>query len=264
MPLTPSAPLPSLASLRQEIDRIDDALHDLLMARAALAAHVAQAKGHAASTAMIRPAREVAILKRLLTRHHGPFPKTTVMRLWREIIAAMTSLEAPLRVAVYMPTRGAGYLELARDHFGAYTTTMPHDTPRAVIAAVQAGTATVGVLPLPDGAATGRWWRALVTLENPPQVVFRLPLLGPGQGRGDGIEALVIAQATTGTTTETTTGASRDDVTLVVSRSPLPDPLDSDDDGYHVAEVAGLVAAADSALTVLGAYTPSHVLKELL
>jgi chorismate mutase-like protein len=75
---------PSLADLRREIDRIDDALHDLIMRRAELTAGVAASKPGGSGT--VRPAREAAILRRLVARHKGSFPRAIVARIWREII----------------------------------------------------------------------------------------------------------------------------------------------------------------------------------
>ncbi|MBV9913984.1 MAG: chorismate mutase, partial [Sinobacteraceae bacterium] len=55
-----------LNELRAELDRIDDALHDLLMARAETVEEVGalRAKGNVP----LRPGREAAILRRLLQR----------------------------------------------------------------------------------------------------------------------------------------------------------------------------------------------------
>lgn len=191
--------IPALDDLRRAIDRIDNSILDLLIERAAMAEQVAAAKtaGTAPGTpapAFIRPGREMSILKRLLSRHRGHFPKTTVIRIWREIFAAMLSLESPLKIAVFMPARGAGFLELARDQFGAYTPTLPLTSATAVVQAVADGTATAGVVPLPRPEDDARWWPRLASPRaGTPFVVSRVPVLGPGSGRGDGVEALSIA-----------------------------------------------------------------------
>ena len=89
---------PNLAALREELDSIDNALHDLLMRRAAIAAGVRASKGNAP---VWRPAREAQILRRLMTRHTGPFPRATIIQLWREIVSAMVRLQGEFAVAVY-------------------------------------------------------------------------------------------------------------------------------------------------------------------
>src|SRR5262245_56213674 len=96
----------SLDSLRREIDSIDEAMHDLLMRRALLGNRIRQAKGSGGEAPIYRPGREAAILRRLIARHSGPLPAAVVVRVWREIIAALTALQGPLSVAVFAP--GAG------------------------------------------------------------------------------------------------------------------------------------------------------------
>ena len=63
-PLAPDTEAHSLAALRAEIDRMDDALHDLLMRRAEVVAQVGAL--HAKGRVPLRPGREASIVRRLL------------------------------------------------------------------------------------------------------------------------------------------------------------------------------------------------------
>lgn len=182
----------TLDSLRQDIDRIDTSLHDLIMERTALVERIRAAKGNGT---VVRPAREAAILRRLLARHDGPFPAASLARIWREMIAAVTGLQAPLSLAVYMPERGAGYLALARDQYGAYTQTQSYASAGQVARAVMDGQVTMGILPVPHLDDEQCWWTMLVgSSPDLPRIVARLPFQGPGLGRGDGLEALAVAK----------------------------------------------------------------------
>lgn len=183
----------SLDTLRQEIDRIDDAIHDLLMQRTEVVEKIGAAKGPS-SGIFLRPAREAGILRRLVGRHHGRFPKPVLVRLWRELMGALTALQGPFSIAVYMPERGAGFLELARDQYGAYATCAAFRSAGQVVRAVADGQATVGIMPLPGAEGVEPWWASLMAESgNLPRVIARLPFAGPGVGRGDGQEALAIA-----------------------------------------------------------------------
>src|SRR3546814_15977852 len=84
---------PSLDDLRREIDEIDDAIHDLLMRRTELARQIGRAKGQGA--VFMRPGREARVLRRLVARHTGPFPKPVVTRIWREILPGFPRLQGP-------------------------------------------------------------------------------------------------------------------------------------------------------------------------
>jgi chorismate mutase/prephenate dehydratase len=147
-----------LDTLRQQIDGIDDALHDLLMERAALSDQVRATK-HAARPVLFRPGREAAILKRLLARHDGPLPPEAVVQVWREIIAASTRLQGPFRVAIYAPTGAEHALDLARAHFGVLTPLLPMSSVGPVLAALADDHAQVGLLPLPEETPDEPWWR---------------------------------------------------------------------------------------------------------
>lgn len=183
----------SLDDLRREIDRIDDQLHDLLMRRTEVATLIGGRKRNG-SGIFLRPGREAEILRRLIARHHGAFPKAGVVRLWREIMGTLVRIQGPFSLAVYMPSRGAGYLEMARDQYGTYSPTSTFRTAGQVVRAVADGDATVGIVPLPDVEGAEPWWISLAG-DSPdlPRIISRLPFAGPGEGRGDNLEALAIA-----------------------------------------------------------------------
>ncbi|HTH17920.1 MAG TPA: chorismate mutase [Magnetospirillum sp.] len=184
----------SLDQLRRKIDRIDDQLHDLLMERAGLVEQIAGAK--APGGVALRPAREAQVLRRLVGRHNGKFPKAALVRIWREIMGALVGMQAPFSMAVYQPKRGAGYLELARNHFGVVWPQVTHLTPGHVVRMVADGQASVGVVPLPSPADLEPWWLALTSAaENLPRVVARLPIQvqETAAGRPEPLEAFVVA-----------------------------------------------------------------------
>jgi chorismate mutase len=165
----------SLDALRREIDEIDRAMHDLLIQRAGLSGRVRSAKGGANAT-IIHPAREAEIIRRLVRRHSGSLPPRFIVRLWREIISAMTRLQGSFTVAVFAPKGETGLLHLAHDHFGGGTPCLPMGAAGSVLSAVADGEAAVGVLPLPEDPRVDAWWRHLA-LESakPMRILARLP-----------------------------------------------------------------------------------------
>lgn len=182
----------SLDTLRQEIDTIDDAIHDLIMRRSDLADCVRQAKQHeeGAGVTYLRPGREAAVLRRLMARHKGNFPRRVLVRLWREIFSVSLSMQNRITLAVWMPERGAGYLDLAHNQYGSFTSASVHQSVRQVVQEVAEGRATLGILPLPRQGDAITWWPPLMSTQpGTPRVIARLPVTGP-QGA---LEALVIA-----------------------------------------------------------------------
>ena len=151
---------PTLLGLRAEIDRLDDAIHDLLMARAEVVAQVSSQAGK--GRVALRPGREAGILRRLLRRHHGPLPRRAVVRVWRELLAATTSMQGPYAITACEAEAGNGYAQCAREHFGALTPLRVYRSPAQAIAEVGAGTATAAVLPLPAEEEAQPWWTSLL------------------------------------------------------------------------------------------------------
>src|SRR5215470_1901469 len=97
-PARTDTPTPSLAELRAEIDRIDAAMHALLMERGEIIGRLIQTKKTAESGSAFRPAREADMMRRLVERHAGMLPLDTAESIWRVIIATFTYVQAPFRV----------------------------------------------------------------------------------------------------------------------------------------------------------------------
>ncbi|PKU26159.1 chorismate mutase [Telmatospirillum siberiense] len=248
----------SLDDLRQELDRIDDALHDLLMRRTEVVVQVGAVKG-IDNAALLRPGREAEILRRLVSRHHGRFPKVSLLRIWREIIGGMIGLQGDVSVAVYMPDRGAGYLELARDHFGVVLPITPFRSAGQVTRTVAEGSATVGIMPMPDREDVEAWWISLMG-DSPdlPRIIARLPFSGPGPGRGDGLEALAIGRLAPEPTgydrswlaLETAPDISRARLRSVLSAAGIEPTMlaatqRTEENWLHLVEVSGHLGADD-------------------
>lgn len=181
----------SLNALREEIDAIDDSLHDLIMRRTEVVEKVRKVK--IGEKIKIRPAREAEILYRLMSRHKGPFPKRELCRMWRELIVATLSMEGPFSMAVFMPEGDGNFRDLARDQYGSFTPMTGYAAERRVIEAVGSRNATVGILPMPREDDPDPWWQHLVNEnEMTPRIIARLPFAGAGNYRDKDLEALVI------------------------------------------------------------------------
>jgi chorismate mutase len=187
----------SLASLRRRIDRIDAAIHALLIRRTTVVERVKDLKKN--ERVKIRPGREAEILYRLVRRHKGHFPVAELVRVWREIIVATLRFEGPFSVAVFAPHGRGGIWDVARDQYGSFTPMTRHEGARAVIHAVAARRVAVGVLPLPAADEEDPWWPDLMSA--PPNngarawIIARLPFAGAGNARRPETGAFAIAPA---------------------------------------------------------------------
>lgn len=170
----------NLEDLRKEIDRLDEAIHDLLMQRVAISGSLAGAKGQ---TPTLRPAREMEILRRLAARHRGAMPLAGVVRIWREIMAASLALQGNFKV--YLPGNGEGRAlwDLARFHFGSGAPLVALGGVLHVVQELGAGSGDIGVLPEPLFEEDDPWWPHLLFAgEGGPRIVAKLPFLSGAPG----------------------------------------------------------------------------------
>jgi|SRR5579859_2949253 chorismate mutase / prephenate dehydratase len=184
----------TLEDLRREIDEIDDEMHDLLMRRTKLVDAIGALKKSDGVPA-IRPGREAKILRRLMARHDGKFPRPLVVRIWREILSGTTRLQVDFAVAVHVPEAAPGLWDVARDHYGSFTPMTAFGTASQVLRAMTEGGASIGVLPIPQDGDSDPWWPHLVSADpQTPRVVARLPFGLPGNARAGGLQAFAIGR----------------------------------------------------------------------
>ena len=93
-----------LSDYRKEIDRIDDEILRLLNERSQSVIEIGKLKKQEDAEANLHtPAREAAIIERLIQQNTGPFPSEAIRPVYREIMSASLSLEGPQKVAYLGP-----------------------------------------------------------------------------------------------------------------------------------------------------------------
>ncbi|MFN9091286.1 MAG: chorismate mutase [Alphaproteobacteria bacterium] len=259
-PPAPSTADPALQALRAEIDALDDAMHDLLMRRAAVVARMATSRAKTGAGSPLRPGREAAVLRRLLGRHSGALSRNAVVHIWRHIFMAHTAIQGAFTAAVAASSEVALTLALAREHFGTATPITAFASPAQALAALSAGKASVAILPAPKGEGEGAWWQSL---EAPRlSVVARLPFVADAACAD---AALVIAPVSADASGEDrsllrlegSADAARDSFARMLTEAGLAGRILSltQQDGRRLAlaEIDAFIAAGDPRLAVLNA-----------
>ncbi len=166
-------PSETLADLRREIDRIDGAMHELLMQRGDIIDRLIAVKRAQESGSAFRPGREASMMREIVGRHRGILPVDIVESIWRVIIATFTHVQAPYTVHGDVSLGSAAMRDVARFHFGFVVPYQTHDDAADVVAAVAASRGDLGLVPT---VAPGAWWRALEAADA-PKVIARLPFV---------------------------------------------------------------------------------------
>lgn len=167
---------PTLADIRAEIDRLDGAMHELLMQRGEVIETLIRVKGTTASGSAFRPAREAEVLRRLVENHRGLLPLDTVESIWRVIISTFTYVQAPHSVHADITGDAAAIRDTARFHFGFTVPFVTHGGAKEVIAAVDGSKGDLGIFRLDQSAEAGPWWRMLEGADK-PKIIARLPFI---------------------------------------------------------------------------------------
>jgi chorismate mutase len=175
--MTKPTEAPSLADLRKEIDRIDEAMHQLLIERGDIIDRLISVKrSQDTGTSAFRPAREAEMMRRLVKRHKGILPLDTVESIWRVIISTFTYVQAPFAIHADLSAGDALIRDSARFHFGFTVPFVPHMGAAGVVAAVSESKGDLGLVPAFDIASAGAWWSAL-EFDAAPKIIARLPFV---------------------------------------------------------------------------------------
>jgi chorismate mutase len=166
----------TLADLRDEIDRIDACLHDMLMQRGEIIDRLIAVKARAGGGSAFRPGREADMMRRLVERHKGILPLDTVESIWRIIISTFTFVQAHYSVHADVSRGDAQMRDCCRFHFGFTVPYVTHDGAAGVIDAVAAASGDLGLVCVETDAKAGAWWQRLVP-PTAPKIIARLPFV---------------------------------------------------------------------------------------
>jgi chorismate mutase/prephenate dehydratase len=137
-----------LKKLRDRIDELDEKILNLFNERAGIAIDVAEAKRAEGETGTFyRPEREAEVIRHVVGRNEGPLTDTDVAHLFRALMSACLSAEAPLTVGFLGP-EGTYSHAAALKHFGYAIQINPLASISDVFREVEAGASNFGVVPI--------------------------------------------------------------------------------------------------------------------
>jgi chorismate mutase/prephenate dehydratase len=136
----------SVDDLRKKIDQVDEKIVELLNERASLAQQVGRTKDLEKEEVYV-PSREKQIFQRIAGLNQGPLPEQAIRSIYREVLSASRSLEAPIQVAYLGPEATFTHMA-ARERFGSSAIFAPQPSIADVFHEVGQGRADYGVVPI--------------------------------------------------------------------------------------------------------------------
>ena len=189
----------TLDEIRQKIDALDTRIHDTLVERAELVLEIGEEK-RKNNIEVVQPAREARMVRRLLSKHKGVLPEMAVVRIWRELVGAVSLLQTGLKVTVAEDNECPEYWDLAKDYFGSCLPMSRAASSLSAINAVRDGRSTFAVVPYPNEGAEEptetMWWENLDTDgDDPLSIIVRLPHGDDPNNKNPDYRALVVAKS---------------------------------------------------------------------
>ncbi|MDD5069360.1 MAG: prephenate dehydratase [Candidatus Omnitrophica bacterium] len=135
-----------LKKLREQIDKIDDKILDLLNKRAKEVIMVSQLKQEK-NIATFAPEREALIYRRLLKLNQGPLSEEDVYAVFKEVVSVCRSLRVLLNISYFGPEGTFTHLA-ALKKFGKKPNFKPQDNIAEVFENVENGSSDYGVIPI--------------------------------------------------------------------------------------------------------------------
>jgi len=187
---------PELDAIRQKIDELDNRIHDTLMERAELVLKVGEEKKKN-NIQIVQPAREARMIRRLLGRHKGALPEMAVVRIWRELVGAVSLLQTGLKVTVVQAdAQGTEHWDLARDYFGSCLPMTKSASAVSAISTLKEGKTTFAVVPRPDIEEEQPWWTFLdPNAAEPMNIIISLPHGSDPENKNTEARALVVSKS---------------------------------------------------------------------
>jgi len=136
----------SVDALRKKIDQIDEKIVELLNERASLAQRIGQTKILGQEGVFV-PSREKEIFQKISSLNRGPLSEPAIRSIYREVLSASRSLEAPIKVAYLGPEATFTHMA-ARERFGSSSVFVPATSIADVFQEVSQRRAEYGVVPI--------------------------------------------------------------------------------------------------------------------
>jgi chorismate mutase len=177
----PTDPAPStLDTIRTAIDSVDAQLLDLVLRRSALTGALRAAKPLGPTETPLRPAREVALLRRLLSKAGND--GDVVFEVWRALIGGSVRRQRAIEAFIGGAADTNRIYDIARRHFGTHVKITRGEDARVAITKMTETASAVAVAPFPGHSGPGVWWPMLSESRfHNVSIVAALPLWAPGE-----------------------------------------------------------------------------------
>ncbi|MFT6077810.1 MAG: chorismate mutase [Myxococcota bacterium] len=169
-----------LLQLRSQIDKIDDSLIELLNQRINIVKEVGEYKQSINESFFVKSAREADMIKDLLLKSDPSIPKSTIVTIWRKIIASANSLEQDLHIEIFNPTQIVDYQYLVREYYGDFIPFSQEENSSKILSNIKEKKSQIAVFCNTESLADEQniWWKNMAQSNDEIKIFARIPFIG--------------------------------------------------------------------------------------
>jgi len=167
-----------LLQLRKRIDKIDDAIIDLLKGRIDIVHQVKEYKENIGEKLFVKSAREADMVKQIVRRLDSTLPKSAALAIWRKIISSSNHLEQDLQIAIHNPHQIADYQYLVNEYYGDYIKTVQKNDAEAILQQMVESKIDIAAFSLSaKSAENDSWWQILAENNDNINIFAQIPFI---------------------------------------------------------------------------------------
>ena len=175
--------LQKLNNLREKIDNIDSQILKLLNDRMDVVAQVAELKKNSNDKFFIRSSREADMLKQLIDKSSGNFPKISILNIWRKIITSANMLEQPIKIAIHNPNNISDLQYLVKEYYTNFIPITNFDSANNIVSELENNHHQIAIFALPNLAedfdkkedVKNNWWISLANNRIGINIFAKIP-----------------------------------------------------------------------------------------
>ncbi|MFM6973174.1 MAG: chorismate mutase [Alphaproteobacteria bacterium] len=175
--------LQKLNNLREKIDNIDSQILNLLNNRMDIVSQVAELKKTSNDKFFIRSSREADMLKQLIHKSSGSFPKISILNIWRKIITSANMLEQPIKIALHNPNNISDLQYLVKEYYTNFIPITNFDSANNIVSELENNHHQIAIFALPNSAdeidrkedVKTNWWISLANNQIGINIFAKIP-----------------------------------------------------------------------------------------
>lgn len=170
---------PELLKYRDEIDKIDQDIINLLDRRIEIVKNVGNHKKNNNDKFFIRSGREADMVRHLTDKTKNPIHKATIFSIWRKIITYANILEQNIKIGLLNPLKTSYYQHHIKEYYNNFVPIVNYSESKKLILDIKNNKAQLAIFPI--NIKDNNWWIDLAQENNPLKIFVKIPFIKNNQ-----------------------------------------------------------------------------------